>query len=146
MWALPLNCVFMKCFAWNCSGAENPTFVRTLSHYTTTYRPSCIAIFETKCDVSRAKNVFERLGFDNFITQEGVGRGGGIWFAWKSNIITVHSHMLHQNFIHLQGNVITRSGGVLLCMLILIEKSKIAFGMISYWHYACHSLVVGPHW
>lgn len=78
----------MNCLVCNCHGAGSPTFLTTMKLYIQNYNPACIALLETKCNVNRAKNIFKSLGFDNFICQEGIGRGGGIWFAWKPNILT----------------------------------------------------------
>lgn len=91
----------MKFFVWNCRGAGNSTFFKNFKNYIDLYKPDCVAIMETKCNSNIANNMFLSLGFREYICQDGVGRSGGIWFAWNPGSIKVHSTQLHQNYIHM---------------------------------------------
>lgn len=66
------------------------------------YKPACIAIMETKCPAANASNIFTKIGYRDTLIQEGQGRGGGIWFAWRPNLVNIIGHSLHQNFIKLE--------------------------------------------
>lgn len=94
--------LIMNCFVWNCRGPSNPTFLRHLQNYFNVYKPSCMALMETKCNSVRADVVFSKIGFSKYVCQDGIGRGGGIWFAWDPNLINVLSFTTHPQFINLQ--------------------------------------------
>ncbi|KAI8028379.1 hypothetical protein LOK49_LG02G01345 [Camellia lanceoleosa] len=73
----------MDMLFWNCRGASNNTFKRTLKELVRTHKPKILVLMETKVELNSMVMFFNRLGFTASTHFDPVGRSGGIWMLWN---------------------------------------------------------------
>ncbi|XP_028089827.1 uncharacterized protein LOC114290144 [Camellia sinensis] len=79
---LYLNLSSMKMLVWNCHGAGNSVFKRTIRDLLKSHNPSIIVLIETKVQLSSMGLFFNNLGFAASTFVDPVGKCGGIWLLW----------------------------------------------------------------
>ncbi|XP_028109540.1 uncharacterized protein LOC114308198 [Camellia sinensis] len=90
----------MKLLIWNCRGAGNKIFRRTLKELVQNYKPLILALMETKAELSAMGQFFNKLGFTASSHVDPVGRSGGIWILWDPFRATIKALEVNAQFIH----------------------------------------------
>ncbi|KAI7986729.1 hypothetical protein LOK49_LG14G00747 [Camellia lanceoleosa] len=93
------NSVSMKLLIWNCRGADNKVFRRTMKELEKNHKPSIIVLMETKIDLSSMSLFFNKLGFTASSHVDPVGRSGSIWVLWDPFKATVKAHEVNAQVI-----------------------------------------------
>lgn len=96
-------------FVWNCRGACFWDFVSAAKQYMDNYKPNMCAFLETRSSSINAGTKLRKLGSDKWICSENDGYAGGIWVAWKSNMLGVSSVEIDFQYIHIKINCEGRS-------------------------------------
>lgn len=68
----------MNAVSWNCRGLGNPRTVRALGDVVKSHNPEILFLIETLSNKERMKQLSGKLGFNNHLAVECVGRSGGI--------------------------------------------------------------------
>ena len=63
------------------------------------YKPSIVALVETRISGTPAQEVCNRIGFRNWFRVEAQGFQGGIWVLWNSDEIGVEVINSHEQFV-----------------------------------------------
>ncbi|KAI7989214.1 hypothetical protein LOK49_LG13G00063 [Camellia lanceoleosa] len=90
----------MKLLIWNCRGAGNKAFKRTMKELEKNHKPSIIVLMETKVVLSSMGLFFNKLGFTASSHVDPVGRSGGIWVLWDPFRVTVKALEVNAQVIH----------------------------------------------
>ncbi|KAF7823588.1 ribonuclease H [Senna tora] len=69
--------------------------------YVRKYRPNFISLLETKCNKSKAQQVFQAVNCNNFFCQEGRGFAGGIWVGWTDDFGEVEILKSDLQYVHI---------------------------------------------
>ena len=69
----------MKIIIWNSKGALKPNFQSHIHDLVQNHDPAIMVIMETKLGGVRAKEITNRLLFDEAIHIEMIGYAGGLW-------------------------------------------------------------------
>ena len=81
--------VIMNVLIWNCRGALKPNFqdhIRDLCH---SHNPAILVVMETHIGGMRAREISDRLPFENAIHTNTIGLAGGLWMLWNSERVDV---------------------------------------------------------
>ena len=81
--------VIMNVLIWNCRGALKPNFqdhIRDLFH---SHNPAILVVMETHIGGVRAREITNRLPFENAIHTDTIGLAGGLWMLWNSERVDV---------------------------------------------------------
>ena len=73
----------MICLSWNCRGLGQARAVQALSELVKTHRPMVIFLFETLVNSNKIESLRVKLGFQNALAVDRLGRGGGAAVIWK---------------------------------------------------------------
>ncbi|KAI7989060.1 hypothetical protein LOK49_LG13G00632 [Camellia lanceoleosa] len=92
--------VSMKLLIWNCRGAGNKAFRRTMKELEKTHKPSIIVLMVTKVELSSIGLFFNKLGFTASSHVDPVGRSGRIWILWDPFRATVMVFNVNAQVIH----------------------------------------------
>lgn len=92
--------VSMKLLIWNCRGAGNKAFKRTMKELEKNHKPSIIMLMETKVKLSSMGLFFNKLGFTTSSHVDSMGRSGGIWVLWDPFRATVKALDVNAQVIH----------------------------------------------
>ena len=65
--------VFMNCIIWNCRGASKPSFQKRVKEMVQKYNLDILVVMETRVGVNKARDIVERLPFDEAIRSDAVG-------------------------------------------------------------------------
>ena len=76
---IPDHLVIMNIIVWNCRGALKPTFQRHVRELVQCHNLAILVIMETKDGGERAREITNRLPFDEAIHTETNGYAGGLW-------------------------------------------------------------------
>ncbi|KAL7201449.1 hypothetical protein ACSBR1_033199 [Camellia fascicularis] len=76
-------------FFWNCRGAGNNKFRRTLKEMVSTHKPDLLVLMETKMELSSMGMFFNSLGYAVSSYVDHIGRNEGIWMLWNTNQVNV---------------------------------------------------------
>ncbi|XP_028106480.1 uncharacterized protein LOC114305569 [Camellia sinensis] len=90
----------MKLLIWNCRGADNKVFKRTMKELVQTHKPSILVLMETKVELSSLGQFFNKMRFTASSHVDSVGRSGGIWVLWDPFRATVKPLEVNAQFIH----------------------------------------------
>ncbi len=71
--------LIMNIIMWNCRGALNPNFHRSISELINCHSPSMMIVTETRVRGARAKKITDTFPFDGAIHADTIGYAGGIW-------------------------------------------------------------------
>ena len=73
----------MICLSWNCRGLGQARAVQALSELIITHRPMVVFLFETLVSNNNIESLRVKLGFQNALAVDRLGRGGGVAVLWK---------------------------------------------------------------
>lgn len=76
----------MICIIWNCQGIASREAIHNLKEMIRVRKPHVLGILEPKIYGVRVDDVYNKLGFDNWVRVEAVVFSGGIWVLWKTSI------------------------------------------------------------
>ncbi|XP_062118476.1 uncharacterized protein LOC133832109 [Humulus lupulus] len=76
----------MKILSWNVQGIGNPWTFNALRSLLQVHKPDIIFIIESKLSRSQAKQLVERLNFENWWAVDRIGMSGGLLLFWNSDI------------------------------------------------------------
>ena len=79
----------MNIVVWNCRGALKPNFQSHVRELVRCHNPDVLVVMETRIGGDRAKDISDRLPFDNAIHTETMGFAGGIWLMWNADKLEV---------------------------------------------------------
>jgi exonuclease III len=96
----PNHHLIMNIILWNCRGALNPHFQRTVADLVNRHSPAVLIITETRIGGDRAKEITSRLPFDGVIIADTIGFAGGIWLLWNSDRVDVAQLACTEQEIH----------------------------------------------
>ncbi|KAI8031719.1 hypothetical protein LOK49_LG01G03047 [Camellia lanceoleosa] len=83
------NSSSMKMLVWNCRGASNNLFKRTMCKLSKSHNPSIIVLMETKVQLSSIGLFFYNLRFTTSTHVDPVGKCGGVYLIWNPFKVTV---------------------------------------------------------
>ena len=69
--------------SWNCRGLGQARAVQVLSELVKTHRPMVVFSFETLVNSNKIESLRVKLGFQNALAVDRLGRGGGVAVLWK---------------------------------------------------------------
>ncbi|XP_075658740.1 uncharacterized protein LOC142628551 [Castanea sativa] len=95
----------MNIIAWNCRGALNPEFQNHVRELVQHHNPAMLIVMETRVGADRAKEITDRLPFDEAIHTETIGYAGGLWLLWKSDRVIVKPLATTEQEIHVSVKV-----------------------------------------
>ena len=95
--------ISMECdiFVWNCQGANDNNFRRTMRCFIKQYKPNVLVILETRISGIKADRVIKNMGFGRSHQIEAEGFSGGIWIMWTEEVAV----LIRQNnlqFVHIE--------------------------------------------
>lgn len=90
----------MICLIWNCRGAGNSVFKRTMKDMLRTHNPDFLVLVETKVPLSTLNDFFKNKGFTASSCSDPVGRSGGIWVLWDPSRVNVSAVEVTNQVIH----------------------------------------------
>lgn len=93
----PSHRIVMNIIAWNCRGALKPKFQN--------HNPAMLIVMETRVGGDRAKEITNRLPFDEAIHTETIGYAGGLWLLWNSDRVAVSLLATTKQEIHVSVKV-----------------------------------------
>lgn len=96
----PNHHLIMNIILWNCRGALNPHFQRTVADLVNRHSPAVLIITETRIGGDHAKEITSRLPFDGVIIADTIGFAGGIWLLWNSDRVDVAQLACTEQEIH----------------------------------------------
>lgn len=74
---------------WNCRGAGSPQTLYHIVDMIKTYKPSIVALLETRVPSRKLKPILDRSSLANFIAVEACGFADGIWLGWDDTVVTL---------------------------------------------------------
>lgn len=85
----PLPLLIMNIIFWNNRGALKPIFQTHVRELVRVHDPIVFVVMETRLGGAKAKEITDRLSFDEAIHTETIGYAGGLWFLWNSDKVKV---------------------------------------------------------
>ena len=79
----------MKVLIWNCRGALKPNFQDHITDLFRSHNPAILVVMETHIGGVRAREITDRLPFENAIHTDTIGLTGGLWMLWNSERVDV---------------------------------------------------------
>lgn len=76
----------MTVLLWNIQGVGTNEFVPHLKTLLHIHNPDIVILLETKAGEDKARQDMKQLGFCGYKVAPLVGRKGGIWMIWKTNV------------------------------------------------------------
>ena len=116
----PMN--HLSLLVWNVQGAGSRDFRPTLKELLRNYKPTILALLETRISGERANEACNNIGFDGKFRIGAQGFSGGIWMFWKAGSITVNIIISHPQYITLEVVLYGRMTGYLLLFTIAPKK------------------------
>ncbi|XP_075670077.1 uncharacterized protein LOC142639824 [Castanea sativa] len=87
---LTLDCsVIMNAIIWNCRGTLKPNFQNYVRELVCIHNPAILVVMETRIGRERAKEITDRLPFENAVHIDTIGLAGGLWMLWNSKRVEV---------------------------------------------------------
>ena len=105
------KCLFLISFImniiiWNSRGVLKPNFQNYVRELARNHNPAILVIMETKIGGACAKDITDKLLFDNAIHIETIGFTGGLWLLWNSDIVEVVQLAITEQEIHVEVKVL----------------------------------------
>ena len=81
--------VKMNVLLWNCRGALNPDFKRSVLEMTVNHFPVIMVTTETRVGGDRARKIIEDLPLDGSFVTDTIGYAGDLWLLWKKDEVDI---------------------------------------------------------
>jgi len=101
----PNHRLVMNIITWNCRGALKLEFQNHVRGLVQNHNPAMLIVMETHIGGDKAKEITDRLPFDEAIHTETIGYTGGLWFLWNSDRVVVTPLATTEQEIHVSINV-----------------------------------------
>lgn len=75
----------MRLLSWNCQGLVNTPTVRHLQGINGQYCPEIIFLSETKSRRNYMESIVEKMGFNDLLVVDAIGKSGGLAVMWKDS-------------------------------------------------------------
>ncbi|KAL7192062.1 hypothetical protein ACSBR2_024000 [Camellia fascicularis] len=82
----------MDMIIWNCRGAGNVRFWRTLRELVSLHKPDMLILIETKVELNTMDMSFNNLEYTASTHVDSIGRSGSIWLLWNPSQANVRVH------------------------------------------------------
>ncbi|KAI8018792.1 hypothetical protein LOK49_LG04G01997 [Camellia lanceoleosa] len=82
----------MDMIIWNCRGASNARFRRTLRELVSLHKPDMLILMETKVELNTMGMSFNNLEYTASTHVDPIGRSGSIWLLWNPSQANVRVH------------------------------------------------------
>ena len=92
--------LIMNIIMWNCRGALNPNFHRSVAELVRCHSPTMMIITETRVGGDRAKEITNTLPFDGAVHTDTIGYAGGLWLLWNYDFVDVSVLAATEQEIH----------------------------------------------
>ena len=79
----------MNIVCWNCRGTKAKGFRGLVKDLVNSHSVSMLILLETQVSGAIADNIIKGIGFDGISKVDDVGRAGGIWCLWDTNVWNV---------------------------------------------------------
>ena len=113
----------MNVIIWNCRGALKPTFQGHVRELIRIHNPAILVMMETKVGGERAKEITDRLPFDDVIHTDTIGYGGGLWMLWNSDRVEVKPLSSIEQEIHAMVKVLNSNSSWLFTAIYASPRS-----------------------
>lgn len=90
----------MLIFSWNCRGIGNDSTIFSLKAFLRATKADIIFISEIKSSLVKSVKTIRSMGFQNYCINPAVGKSGGLWALWKSEVY-INIESTSKNLIHL---------------------------------------------
>lgn len=87
---------------WNCRGAGNQRFARSIREMKRNYNPEIIALLETRVSGEIADNACRGTSMRSWFRTKADGFSGGIWILWDEERVSLKVVHAHYQFVHIQ--------------------------------------------
>ena len=81
--------IIMNFIVWNSRGVLKPNFQKHARDLVGIHNPTIMVIMETRLGGERAREITDKLLFDGAIITETIGRSGGLWLLWNSDMVEI---------------------------------------------------------
>lgn len=95
----------MNVIVWNCRGALKPSFQSHVQELVRIHNPAILVIMETRIGGDRARQITDRLPFENAFHTETIGYTNGLWMLWNSERVDITLVSSTKQEIHATVNV-----------------------------------------
>ncbi|XP_031378431.1 uncharacterized protein LOC116193821 [Punica granatum] len=95
----------MNLLVWNCRGAANANFRRSLGDLISTNHPDIVVLTETRLSGDRATQTASQFPFDGFFSTETRGLFGGIWIMWRTDHVQLDISSSTEHKVHVVARV-----------------------------------------
>ncbi|KAH9617315.1 hypothetical protein KSS87_016189 [Heliosperma pusillum] len=92
----------ISCLVWNIQGSSNRAKIAALKEVIKTYKPSVVALLETRMGGDQAIKIGNILGFDGHARVNAAGFSGGIWVYWRTDFVSVQPITEHEQYITME--------------------------------------------
>ena len=75
----------MNFLSWNCRGLGAPRAIRVMAKLVRIHNPQVLFLMETKRKSNEMEWLRSKWGFDNCLTMDCRGRGGGLAILWLNS-------------------------------------------------------------
>lgn len=97
----------MNLVAWNCQGAQKPSFQNTVRDLAQAFSPTVMIISKTKVGGARAKSISDHLPFNGAIHANTIGLTSGLWVLWDSTQVEISELASTEQEIHVLVKVLS---------------------------------------
>lgn len=97
---LPHHSIMMNIIICNCRGALKPSLQSDVRELITNYDPAILVIMETRIGGDRAKEITNRLPFQEAIHTDTIGYARGLWLLWNADQVEVSNLTSTEQEIH----------------------------------------------
>ena len=85
----PNHHLIVNIIIWNSRGVLKPNFQNHVRELARNHNPAIMVIMETRLGGERAREITDRLPFDDAIHTETIGFVGGLWLLWNSDMVEI---------------------------------------------------------
>ena len=107
MFLFPIFHFIMNFIVWNSRGVLKPNFQKHVRDLVGIHNPAIMVIMETRLGGERAREITDRLPFDGAIITETIGRTGGLWLLWNSDMVEIDQLATIEQEIHVEVKVLS---------------------------------------
>ena len=119
--------LIMNIVVWNCRGALKPNFQSHIRELVRCHNPDVLVVMETHIGGDRAKDISDRLPFNNAIHTETMGFAGGIWLMWNVDKVEVVQLAKTEQEIHVEVKVLLSNLSWIFTAMLVLDMMKDKF-------------------